>query len=624
MAVPPHLNTGGSMFEQFGVGTTPNPWFNIANQFTPRNLHDVIKWSRYITVQSPTITEVIRKLSTYPITTFVHDTKNIELKKKYEHIVRSLDLKNKICDAGFDFYTIGNVFLSVYFPIQRNLVCPKCTTSYNSVNADFARFTKYSFTGVCPGCNDKVVFSINDVKSLDIDDINLIKWSPENVSVNHNPITGESEYYYQIPGTVKRKIQQGDKLFVNSIPWGMVEAVKEGKDFKFDSKNLFHLKNISMGSVLEGLGLPPIISMYSLVFYQAVLRKANEAIATDYLAPLRAVFPQGQSANGDPVVSMSLAGFSKKIESALKKHKSDPNHILISPVPLGYQNLGGEGKSLLVSPEIKQAEETMLLGLGVSLELLSGTTNWTSSTVGLRMLENTMNQYTAQIQNLVDWVFVKISSYLNIEKVETTMTPFKLTDDLQAKQLLSELVLNGEGSMSTLFEAFGMDYKEELERKKDDSIAKASSEIEAEKGIEIARFLKNRNTSDDADSDSGFEDAKAQAHDLTHQVASASLDARRNMLVQIVRKDEAMANMVLQLLPTYGIDPETLMNATESAEVGMEAPAAPEEATAAKESDAEAKSPDPIVKEDTKPKATEEKKPIKKKSKGKLSEPKSM
>lgn len=562
----PHIglqtpNTPG-ISSRFGKGQTPNPWYNIAGQFAPRNLHDVIKWSRYITTQSPTITEVIRKLSTFPITDFNPGTEDPQLRKRYEEIIESIDLKNKLEDSGFDHYTIGNVFSSIYFPIHRTLKCPKCFTEHNIRKINYV-WKNYKFLGTCPACDQAVEYERLDKKSHSLEDINIVKWDASNIAVNHNPITGESDYYYTIPNNVKNKIRLGDKLFLNSVPWGFVEAVQKNMDFKFKKGGIYHMKNISMGSMLEGLGLPPLISFYSLVFYQAVLRKANEAIATDYLSPLRSVFPQAASGNGDPVVSMSMAGFAEKVEDALKKHRNDPNHILISPIPLGYQNLGGEGKSLLVSQEIDQAEKTMLLGMGVSMELLSGSTNWTSSTVGLRMLENTMHSYTSQVQKYIDWIMKSITSYLGVTSVKVPMTPFKLTDDSVLKQFMMNLLDSGEASMTTLYETFGMDYQDELKKIKQDRVAKAVSEIEANREIEVASFVKTKNVTSDNDDENGYGQAKEQAYDLAEQIANSPAHMRRGMLMQILRKDESTAHLVFSILPQYGIDTESMLSQDE-------------------------------------------------------------
>lgn len=98
-----------------GAGT-PNPWFNIANQFLPRNMHDVIRWSRYITLHSPTVTEVIRKLCTYPITEFIVHTPDEKIRARYEEVFESFKLKQTLQDVGFDYFTLGNVFYFGLFP----------------------------------------------------------------------------------------------------------------------------------------------------------------------------------------------------------------------------------------------------------------------------------------------------------------------------------------------------------------------------------------------------------------------------------------------------------------------------------------------------------------------------
>ena len=413
-----------------------SPFFTVANQFLPRNLHDVIRWARYITMQSPTTTEVIRKLSTYPITDFIVDSKSDRVREKYKEVFTSFKLKPLLHDIGFEYYTVGNVFSSIYFPIQRSLVCPTCKATYNAKKANFTVFKKFGWHGKCELCNYSGEFTRLDTKSTNIADMNLIKWDPTHIAMNHNPITGEAEFYYKIPNEIKKRVQQGDKLFVNSVPWGLIEAIRNNQDFKFDDGHIFHLKNVSAGHSINGIAIPPLISLFSLVYYQATLRKANESISTDYMNPLRVVFPTAQTGASDPVVSISMKNFVGNMTDALAKQRRDKNHVLIAPMPIGYQAISGEGKNLLVSQEIAQAEESILLSLGVSKELLSGVTNWESSTIGLRLLENTMLTYTDQIVTFVNWVMLHVSKYLGIETCNISMVPFKLTDDNSLRQML--------------------------------------------------------------------------------------------------------------------------------------------------------------------------------------------
>lgn len=542
--------TPSGMYDSYEVGQLPSPFFTQANQFIPRSFHDIIKWSRYITTQAPTTTEVIRKLSSYPITEFLTDSKNEKTIETYKDIFKSIKFKEKLCDAGFDYYTLGNVYTSIYFPIDRHVHCPTCKSSYEvktAMRSGFAAFKKWQFVGECPNCHNVVTYKLVDTKSRDITRINLIKWKPENVSLNHNPVTGESEFYYQIPGDVKKKIMMGDPLFLSTVPWSLVEAVRYQKDYLFDDTNIYHMKSISMGNMIDGLGIPPLISHYGLVFYQAMLRKANEAVAAEHMVPLRVIFPQQNSANADPVAQMSLRGFAKHMKGTIRQMKSDPNHVLISPIPIGSQQIGGQGRSLLVSQELQYAEEQQLMSMGVSRELLSGTTNWTSSTIGLRLLENTMNNYVGQLKDMIGWIMEKIASYLSLEIAEVKLVPFKLTDNEALKASMMDMWKSSILSASTLLEAFGMDYDEELEKMMQDSVSAAEAQVETKDLVEKAIFAKSKGLASDKDS-SGFSDNRKEAYQEAQKILQTPPEGQQQALLALQAKDQTMYQSVMNIL----------------------------------------------------------------------------
>lgn len=543
--------TPSGMADSYEVGQLPSPFFTQANQFVPRSFHDIIKWSRYITTQAPTTTEVIRKLSSYPITEFTIESNNEQTIETYKRIFKSIRLKERMSDTGFDYYTLGNVYTSIYFPIDRHLHCPNCKSSFevkSAMRTNAAVFRKWVFQGECPNCANQVQYKVVDTKSRDISRINLIKWKPEHVSMNHNPVTGESEFYYTIPGDVKRKIQMGDPLFLATVPWSMVDAVRYGKDYMFDSSNIYHMKSISMGNMVDGLGIPPLISHYGLVFYQQMLRKANEAVAAEHMVPLRVLFPQQNSSQGDPIAQMSLRGFAKHMKKTMRHMKNDPNHILISPTPIGYQQIGGQGRSLLVNQELQYAEEQQLMSMGVSRELLSGTTNWTSSTVGLRLLENTMNNYVGQLRELINWVMEKIAQYLSIEITEVDLVPFKLTDNEALKAAMLDMWKEKVISASTLLEAYGMDYDEELDKMGDDQISMAEKQIDIDFKLERAMHAKSKGLQSEKDS-SGYEDSRKEAYSYAKKVLAAQTpEQQRDILFKLQQDDPTMYQTVMRML----------------------------------------------------------------------------
>lgn len=544
----PGFNSSYSNGGNNATATTKSPFFSVSNQFLPRNLHDVIRWARFITSQSPVTTEVIRKLATYPITDFVIDSNNETVRRNYKGLFKNLELKASLHDIGFEYHTIGNVFVSVYFPIHRSLICPHCKQSYAAKSATFAKFNNFQFSGECPSCLSKAVFQVSDTKSYDLTKITLIKWDPTHIVVNHNPITNEYDYYYKVPNDIKRKIKMGDRLFVDSVPWIFIDAVQNNQDILFDRGNIFHLKNLSTGQLVEGVSVPPLISQFSLVFYQQTLRKANESVAQDYMAPMRVIYPTAQTSNSDPVISLSMRSFVSNMQNALVKHKQDNNHILIAPVPVGYATISGEGKTLLVSQEIAQAEESILLSLGVSRELLSGSTNWNSSTVGLRMLENTLATYTGQMESLIEWIITKTTNYLKWENHPVSLVPFKLTDDEGLRQVLLNMYTNGKASASTLLESYGIDYNEELKKIREDTISEAVNQAKMSMEVDRAVFLATTKAMDKFDINNDYTIALGKAQQMAEELHTAGPDVCRQVLNQLKLEDYAMYLLVSKLL----------------------------------------------------------------------------
>jgi len=537
----------------YNKGFTPNPFFTVANQFMPRNFKEVLRWADYITTQSPTAAEVIRKHATYPITDFVFDTNNDKVRDHYKDITKAIHLKHILNVIGFDFYTRGNVFISVYLPFNRMAICPSCHSSYNVRTAGNIKYKQFNFTGTCANtsCNHSGVFRTIDQPVKDFREINVVTWDPNHITVNHNPVTGKSEFFYQIPAYVRRKLMLGDPMFTATLPMGMLEAVEKKKHFKFDPRNVYHMSNMSIGRMEDGLCIPPIMSIYSLVFHQAMLRKANEAIATEHMTPLRVIYPQPASANGDPMVSMSLGGFVNNMEDNIRKFKQDPNRAVISPVPIGYEAIGGDGKNLLVAQELQLAEESILMSLGVSRELMAGTTNWTSSTIGLRLLSNSMENYVRQIQEVIDWIYSKIAAFLGIDKVPVTMTPFQLTDDEFLKNLLPTLLQGGMVSDTTALEAIGLDFHKEIENKLKEAEAKEKLKIQMEDIVGQARFNAARVAQSDNNQDAGYEESKAKAYDIFIQIAGMDPMSQQAYMLQLEQQDKALYALVGGLLEKF-------------------------------------------------------------------------
>jgi len=150
------------------------------------------------------------------------------------------------------------------------------------------------------------------------------------------------------------------------------------------------------------------------------------------------------------------------MEQQIKKWRQDPNHIGVFPIPIGYQELGGNGRALLLTPEMKFIEESIINSMGVPLEFIKGGASWTGSSISLRIVENHFLTYREFLTEFLNhFVVHKLVHLLNYPKVDVRFSKFKMSDDAQAKQLAINLNASGKISDSKLLDEFGYNYEEE-------------------------------------------------------------------------------------------------------------------------------------------------------------------
>jgi hypothetical protein len=148
----------------------------------------------------------------------------------------------------------------------------------------------------------------------------------------------------------------------------------------------------------------------------------------------------------DTVVAFQMDGDSTFCTWGVATHNSDNNYIPILPLPIGQETIGGDGRALLLSQEIRVWSEHIVAGMGVPNELIFGGLSYSGSNVSLRMLENMFLGYLSDQLSLLRWVIDRTASYLSWPKVGARFKPFKMADDLQRKAYLFQL--NQAGKMS--------------------------------------------------------------------------------------------------------------------------------------------------------------------------------
>lgn len=462
----PRPVSGDTGAKGFGL-RYPSPFFDVAQQFLPSNVQQLHKWCRYYYLTNPIINVVCSKMAEYPVTPLVYDSNDEKIQKLYKATEKTLKLREFQVEVGLDYFVYGNAFVSVFFPMQKFLVCNNCKDRRRASKCrDSWKWKNMKFKYKCPNCGHEDYAKEEDVYLKSVKDIRLIRWNPENITIKHNEITGKTRYYLKIPRAIINDVKVGDKETLETMPSEFLDAVRKRKSLLFNSDNIYHLKRPTIAQKDQGWGTPLIYPLLKDAFYLQVMKKAQESIFMEHIVPMRMIFPgQNTGGNDNPYGAYNLTNWKKKIDEEINLWKRDNNYLPVLPVNVGFQQIGGQGRALMMFQEYRMLAEQMLAGAGVPVEFIFGGLQWSGSSTSLRALENMFLGYNMQRHDLVNnFIIRKVASFMEWPKVESRFDKFKMADDLQRAMFYLQLNQAQKISDRRLLEEIGEDFDLEHER----------------------------------------------------------------------------------------------------------------------------------------------------------------
>lgn len=461
-----------------------NPFFDMTSTYIPVRLKSLLRFIASFVLGDGLVSQCINKMSEYPITKLIYEQeegkevniKNDKTTKFWKELFENkLNIKKVLKQAGMDYYAYGNSIISINYPFRRELKCPRCKTWHNIDSLKY-EFKGFKFFSKCKhnGCDYRGQMEAKDVNTKEMNDFNIVHWDLINMDIKYNNLSDQHFYYYTIPIDMKTAIRRGDKDILKGTRLEFIDAVKENKQVKLMSDNVFHLKRPAPQYVMpaeRGWGIPVVMPVMKDIFHTQVLKKANEMISFDHIVPLRVLFPQG-TGDVSPHMTTNLSNWRGKIEEEISKWRRDPNYVSIVPFPVGVQNIGGDSKMLMITPELNATEDKIITGIGIIPEIVRGGASWSGSNVSLRVVENTFLNHREDLHDLLNFLINKIAIYYEKSKINIRMSDFKMADDLQKKKLMidsargrsSEAIL----SKKTAIKEFGFDSEKEYENKQEE------------------------------------------------------------------------------------------------------------------------------------------------------------
>jgi hypothetical protein len=448
-----------------GKGRYPNQFFDLSQQYMPPTIKELLKWCRFYYYNSPLIGAAMKKVSRYPITDIIIDDDS-QSKQIWDHVLtRVLKMKDRLMEINLDYHVFGNSFTSLHFPFTRWLICRSCGNRKPIRQWTYSFRAEHShFHAKCNACNNEGPLTVKDVYSKDLKKIRLIRWSPINMTIKYNEYTGRYIYYYTVPRRDRDAVLRGDKDVLEDMPLIVLEAIRKNRPIKFSDGKIKHSRYPTLAEEDQGWGKPVLLHVMKDMFYMTTLRRAQEAIALEHIVPFDMVYPLPNSQQ-DPYIHTDLGNWRTEITDAIQKQRMDPNYKAVLPIPVGYGRLGGDGKSLLLTPELNYLTQTIIGGLGLPSDMVLGGMQWSGSSITLRMLENDFIQNRSQMLELLEWVKDEIRIYMQLPNVKgLRFADFRMADDIQKNQQLIGLNAQNKISDQTLLTELGYDYEVEVKK----------------------------------------------------------------------------------------------------------------------------------------------------------------
>jgi hypothetical protein len=463
-----------------------NPYFDMAQTYLPKQIKELFAFSRWTFYAHDIIRSIVRKASDYPITELIYnlptDTRIGEKYKKQavqawkHHLEYELEIREVMRGMLMDYWVYGNSFVLPIVLREFYYRCEGCSKTFTS-DSDEIKLSPVSDNGKtirhkCETCGDARELIHESPKDAKIRSIKMLRLNPQFIDIEHNPLTGESTYYFTVPESVRRQITGGNADnrgfgdYIRYMPKRFLDAAITGEKIRFRKDRLYHFRSPELAEEDMGWGKPQIMSVFRAIHQMQIVRNAEEKILMEHLVPLRIIYPAAANGN-DPAEMIDLGAWQNQMQQWLAIWKRDQNMIPISGFPVGVANVGGDAKALLSTPQLQEFYKLAIInGCGMPREFIEGGLSFSASSMSLRMLHNDFQNQRIGMQKFIDFSIAIGMAAKGLPLIAATFSDLQFADDVQKTGQRISLAQGGVLSWTNVCANLGVDYLEQQEIRK--------------------------------------------------------------------------------------------------------------------------------------------------------------
>lgn len=458
----------------------PSPFLDYASLYLPTNLNEAFEIAELMYYTNRTFAQAVEYVVSYFTGTEINVlAKDEEKAHEYKQfLIEKMDIKSVLFAIGRDVKVYGNSCISVLAPFKRFLTCSSCGASRPIEEVDYKFTLNHGFSYKCESCGKACqVLNPDDRPTMQENQVYIKRWFIKNIKIVSHQYGGTPDYFYEIPIAEVSQIQAGNKKFLESAPWGIIQSVRAGTMFQFTPGMLYHFSLGNLSDIKLGeWGLPPVIAGFRDAYLAQILKRNNECIALDHMLPIRMVTPASIGVGGDFMKSVNIGSFGQQVMRSVERARKDPTGWQWLPMPVNYQLLGGEGKQFVAPDLLEQAQADFLNGLGVPVEMYRKTLSAQTAPFAARLFEAGEVHFLHGLQGALSWILDRVSAILNWLPCEVTLARPTHADDIERRMLMLQMMMQGVAAEQDVLTLFGLDWKETFKKRQSEQEFKMREE----------------------------------------------------------------------------------------------------------------------------------------------------
>ena len=475
--------TGSSRPSLAHTETYPSPFLDYASLEAPSTIEEAYEMAETMYYTNRTFAQAMEYVVSYFTGTDISvvsqdEDKSNEYKDFLEKVI---NLQSQLFLIGRDAKIYGNSCFSVLAPFKRFVKDDNNGTSVyplDEVDWKFDYKKGFKFTDPKTGKQAFCLTPIDRVTQKG-EDIVVKRWPLKQLKAVKSNYSNRTIYYYEFTKQEEEAVRSGEASAMYDIPWGMVEAIRDGKLFEFTPGMLYHLtaENLS-DTEFDPWGLPPAIAGFRDAYLTAVLKRNNEVIAMDHMLPMKMVSPAGNSAGSsvDFMRTTNLGSFGQTVMRSIERAKRDPSGWMYFPVPINYQVMNGDGAQFAAPELLENAQAEFLNGLGIPVEMYRKNMSAQSAPFAARLFEAGEIVFFEQLNSACKWIIDRISGILSWDSVDAELMKPTHADDLDRRMIMLQMMMGGIASEQDVLSLFGLDWKDTFKKRMDEQEYKMKEE----------------------------------------------------------------------------------------------------------------------------------------------------